>query len=98
MSIIYLGTANGGAKSCLAVAKAFKTWEPLYARYAYVEVLVANTPPDDDGGILSIIVVGTANDGPKSCLAIEKMFETWEPLYARYAYVEGFGSQYTARR
>ena len=29
-----LGTANGGPKSCLAIAKAFETWEPLYARYA----------------------------------------------------------------
>ena len=55
---------------------------------AYVEVLVANIPSDDDGGILSIICLGTAKGGPKSCLAIEKAFETWEPLYARYAYVE----------
>ena len=88
LSIICLGTANGGPKSCLAIAKAFETWEPLYARYAYVEVLVANVPSDDDGGILSIICLGTANGGPKSCLAIAKAFETWEPLYARYAYVE----------
>ena len=56
------------------------TWEPLYARYAYVEVLVANIPSDDDGGILSIICLGTANGGPKSCLAIAKALETWEPL------------------